>query len=153
MNHKAKIDIFEFNSDIKKVIKIIGSLDGSVTNERLLYLFNQNGIHENHAIEILTFLPIAFVRKMLPKINWRESYILQLSDKKQLTKYFSENQIYSIIESETNKYFENRAESDVILKIAGRSAEFKVINNLLLKNENADITQIKFTESIIIRNE
>ncbi|NAS29501.1 hypothetical protein GTQ40_00815 [Flavobacteriaceae bacterium R38] len=153
MNHKTDIDISEFHSDIKKAIKLIGGLDESPTDEKLLDLFNQNGINENHAIEILTFLPIAFVRKMLPKMDWRESYIEQLSDKKRRSKQFSENQFYSIIESETKIYFGNRPESEVILKIAGRSVEFKVINDLLLKNENADIAEIKFTENIIIRNE
>lgn len=153
MNHKTDIKISEFHSDVKKSIKLIASLNKSPKDEELLELFNENGINENHAFEILTFLPIAFVRKMLPKMNWRENYIEQLSDKKQQSKQFSENQFYSIIESETKVYFGNKPESEVILKIAGRSAEFKVINDLLLKNEKADITEIKFTENIIIRNE
>lgn len=153
MNYKTDIKISEFLSDVKKSIKLIGSLNESPKDEKLLDLLDQNGINENNAIEILTFLPIAFVRRMLPKINWRENYIEQLSDKKQRKKQFSENQFYSIIESETKNYFGNNPESEVIIKIAGRSAEFKVINDLLLKNKNADITEIKFTENIIIRNE
>ncbi|MFI2742728.1 hypothetical protein ACG2LH_08315 [Zhouia sp. PK063] len=152
MTNKTKIKTSEFHSNVKKSIKLIGSLEISPEDKKLLYLLNQNGIEENHAIEILTFLPIAFVRKMLPNINWQENYIELLSDKKQRTKRFSENQFYSIIESETKNYFRNKPESETIIKIAGRSAEFKVISDLLLKHENADITEIKFTKNVILRN-
>ncbi len=153
MNYKTDIKISEFHSDVKKSIKLIGSLNESLEDEKLLELLNQSGIKENDAIEILTFLPIAFVRKMLPEMNWPKNYVEQLSDKKQQKKEFSENQLYSIMEYETKNYFGNKPESDVVIKIAGRSAEFKVINDLLLKNVNADITEIRFTENVIIRNE
>ena len=43
------------------------------------------GIEEDSAIEIITFLPIAFVRKMLPNVNWLNNYTEYYSNKKQIT--------------------------------------------------------------------
>jgi len=153
VNYQTNIKSSEFRSDVRTSINLIGNLKESLDNEKLLDFLIQNGIKENNAIEIVIFLPIAFVRKILPNVNWREKYIEQLSDKKQRTKSFAENSFYKIIENETDNYYAGKSESEVILKIAGRSAEFKVINDLLLKNEKADISEIKFTENIIIRNE
>ena len=153
MNYQTNIKLSEFHSDVKKSINLIGSLMESPEDQKLLIFLTKNGIKENHAIEIVTFLPIAFVRRMLPNVNWHNKYIEQLSDKKQRTKSFAENSFYQIIKNETDNYYAENPESDVIIKIAGRSAEFKVINDLLLKNEKADITEIKLAENIIIRNE
>ncbi len=153
MDYLTNIKSSEFQSEVKTSINLIGNLNESLENEKLLNFLTQNGIKESNAMEIVIFLPIAFVRKMLPNVNWRENYIEQLSDKKQRTKSFAENSFYKIIENETDNYYAGKAESEVILKIAGRSAEFKVINDLLLKNEKVDISEIKLTENIIIRNE
>ncbi len=153
MDYLTNIKSSEFQSEVKTSINLIGNLNESLEDEKLLNFLTQNGIKESNAMEIVIFLPIAFVRKMLPNVNWRENYIELLSDKKQRTKSFAENSFYKIIENETDNYYAGKAESEVILKIAGRSAEFKVINDLLLKNEKVDISEIKLTENIIIRNE
>ncbi|WP_062062919.1 hypothetical protein [Aquimarina longa] len=152
MDYLTDIKSSEFQFDVKTSINLIGNLKENLEDEKLLNFLTQNGIKESNAIEIVIFLPIAFVRKMLPNVNWRENYIEQLSDKKQRTKSFAENSFYRIIEKETDNYYAGKAENEVILKIAGRSAEFKVINDLLLKNEKADIFEIKLKENIIVRN-
>ncbi|WP_075344635.1 hypothetical protein [Tenacibaculum agarivorans] len=153
MDYLTNIKLSEFQSEVKTSISLIGNLKESLEDEKLSSFLSQNGIKKSNAIEIVIFLPIAFVRKMLPNVNWPENYIEQLSDKKQRTKSFAENGFYKIIKKETDNYYAGKAESEVILKIAGRSAEFKVINDLLFKNEKADISKIKLTENIIIRNE
>ena len=152
MRNKENIIPTEFHSDVKKSIKLIENLN-SLENDELLKLLTLNGIEEDSAIEIITFLPIAFVRKMLPNVNWRNNYIEYFSDKKQKMKSFAENELYKIIELETENYYSGNPKSENIIKIAGRSAEFKVINDLLLKNENADISEIKLTENVITRTE
>ena len=153
MRNKENISPTEFHSDVKKSIKLIENSINSLENDELLNLLTQNGIDENSALEIITFLPIAFVRKMLPNVNWRKNYIEYFSDKKQKTKSFAENELYKIIELETENYYNGNPESENIIKIAGRSAEFQVINDLLLKNENANISEIKLTENVITRTE
>ena len=97
MDYQTNIKLSEFQSDVKTSINLIGNLKESLEDEKLLNFLTQKGIKENNAIEIVIFLPIAFVRKMLPNVNWRENYIEQLSDKKQRTKSFTENILYKII--------------------------------------------------------
>jgi hypothetical protein len=144
--------LVEFQSDVKKSIHLIGNSKKNFENNELVNFLIQNGIKKENAIEIIVFLPIAFVRKMLPTVNWRKNYVEHISDKKQITKSYAENELYKIIKIETENYYAENPESDIIIEIAGRSAEFKVINDFLLENDKADISKIKFTESIIIKN-
>ncbi|MEL0645359.1 hypothetical protein V6251_13280 [Olleya sp. Ti.3.14] len=153
MEDKKYITLSEFHSDVKKSINLIGNSTKSLENNELLNLLTQNGIEENNAVEIIIFLPIAFVRKMLPNINWRKNYIEQYSDRKQITKNFSDNEQYGIIEKETESYYNRNPKSETILNIAGRSAEFRAINELLLKDDKANISDINLTENIILRTE
>lgn len=144
--------LIEFQSDVKKSIHLIGNSNKNFENDELVNFLTQNGIVKKNAIEITIFLPIAFVRKMLPTVNWRKNYVEHISDKKKITKSYAENELYKIIKIETENYYAENPESDIIIKIAGRSAEFKVINDFLLENDKADITEIKFTKSIIFKN-
>lgn len=151
MENKENIIVSEFRSDVKKSINLIGHLTKSLENNELLILLTQNGIEENNAIEIVIFLPIAFVRKMLPNINWRKNYIEQYSEHKRIPKNFADNDLYQIMERETENYYNNNPNSETILNIAGRSAEFQAINKVLLKDDKANISDIKLTETIILR--
>jgi hypothetical protein len=153
LEDKKYITLSEFHSDVKKSINLIGNSTNSIENDELLNLLTQNGIEENNAVEIIIFLPIAFVRKMLPNINWKKNYIEQYSDRKQITKNFSDNEQYGIIEKETESYCNRNPKSETILNIAGRSAEFRSINELLLKDDKTNISDIKLTENIILRAE
>jgi hypothetical protein len=56
-----------------------------------------------------------------------------------------------IIWEVVNNYFKDSPDSNSIIKIAGRSAEFQVINKLLLDNPNTKLEEIKLTNSIIVR--
>lgn len=146
----------EFHSCVKKSINLIGNSTKNLDNNELLNLLTRNGITENDAIEIITFLPIAFVRKMLPNVNWRDNYIEHYSDQKKILKSFADNndnKLFAIIEQETEDYCSRNPNSQVIMNIAGRSAEFKAINELLLKDDKANISDIKLTESVILRTE
>ncbi len=143
----------EFKSDVKKSINLIGNSTKNISNNELLNLLTQNGIEENNAIEIITFLPIAFVRRMLPNVNWRKNYIEHYSGQKRISKSFIDNEQFEIMEYETKDYCSRNPKSEIILNIAGRSAEFRVINELMLKDDNVNISDIKLTETIILRTE
>ena len=138
----------EFESDIKKSIEIIGN-SKSLENDELLSLLKQNGIEENNGIEIITFLPIAFVRKWLADLDWPNTYLEQYSDSKRISKRFSDNPQYLEMEKIVDYYWNDKPNNDVIVNIAGRSAEFNAINKLL--NDGGKLTDIKLTETIIIR--
>jgi len=138
----------EFESDIKKSIEIIGN-SKSLENDELLTLLKRNGIEENNGIEIITFLPIAFVRKWLADLDWPNTYLEQYSGSKRISKRFSDNPQYLEMEKIVDHYWNDKPNNDVIVKIAGRSAEFNAINKLL--NDGGKLTDIKLTETIIIR--
>ncbi|KAA1241004.1 hypothetical protein [Aquimarina sp. RZ0] len=138
----------DFNSDVKKAIDIIGSAK-SLENDELLTLLTRNGIEENNAIEIITFLPIAFVRKWLADLDWPKTYLEHYSDSKRLSKRFSDNHQYLTMEEIVDHYWNDNPNNDVIVNIAGRSAEFNAINQLL--NDGGKMTDIRMTETVIIR--
>tara|TARA_R110002096_G_C14608788_1_gene723264 strand:+ start:1546 stop:2007 length:462 start_codon:yes stop_codon:yes gene_type:complete len=151
LRNKENKKLAEFDSDVKKSIRLIGNSTKNLEDNELLNLLTQNGIEENNAIEIITFLPIAFVRKMLPNVNWRNNYIEHYSNQKRISKNFSGNEQYGIMEKETENYCNGNPKNEAILNIAGRSAEFQAINELLLKDDKANISDIKLTETIILR--
>ena len=51
----------------------------------------------------------------------------------------------------TQDYFTTKPEKETVMKIAGRSAEYHAMNQLLLENPTARIEDIKLTETVIIR--
>ena len=138
----------DFDSEVKKAINIIGR-EKSLENDDLLTLLNQNGIEENNGIEIITFLPIAFVRKWLADVDWPKTYLEQYSDSKRISKRFSDNHQYLTMEKIVDHYWNDKPNNDVIVNIAGRSAEFNAINQLL--NDGGKMADIKMTETVIIR--
>ncbi len=138
----------DFDSDIKKAIEIIGN-SKSLENDELLALLKRNGIEENDGIEIITFLPIAFVRKWLADVDWPKTYLEQYSDSKRISKRFSNNHQYLTMEEIVDLYWNDKPNNDIIVNIAGRSAEFNAINKLL--NDGGKMADIKMTETVIIR--
>jgi hypothetical protein len=137
-----------FNSDVKKAIDIIGN-QKSLENDELLTLLTQNGIEENNGIEIIIFLPIAFVRRWLTDLDWPKTYLEYYSESKKVSKRFSNNKQYIIIERITENYWNDNPNNDVVINIAGRSSEFNVINQLL--QDGGKLTDIKLTETAIMR--
>ncbi|WP_042501803.1 hypothetical protein [Algibacter lectus] len=138
----------DFDSDVKKSIDIIGS-EKSLENDELLTLLTRNGIEENSGIEIITFLPIVFVRKWLADVDWPKTYLEQYSDSKRISKRFSDNHQYLTMEKIVDHYWNDKPNNDIIVNIAGRSAEFNAINQLL--NDGGKMSDIKMTETVIIR--
>ena len=141
----------KFRSDVRKSIDIIGGSPEDLENGKIVSLLTQNGIKKSNALEIITLLPIAFVRRMLQNVNWPKTYIEKVSSKN-TRKLYKNNDLFIITERETDIYFNENPKSEILINICGRSAEFKAINELLLKNDNADISEIKLTETVIIRS-
>lgn len=130
-----------FNLWVKKSIGLLGSLGKLMDNESASDFLISHGIPENEAIEIVLFVPIAFCRKLLPKVKWPQEYI-EVKNHNQVEKLFSDNPRYLIIEAEVNTYWGTNPKKEVILNIAGRSAEFKAINDLLLKGGQLEDIQM-----------
>ena len=149
--HSQNVLSPEFPANVKKAILLLASAATSPTDEDFLKSLADSGISDKEATEILLFLPIAFVRHLLPNLKWHDTYNEFVTDKKHLEKKYSETDSFQIIWDVTNNYFKNSPAPDSIIKIAGRSAEFHVINKLLLDNEDINIDEIKITKTTIIR--
>lgn len=142
-----------FRDQVRKAIQLLGQSEGSLDDKEVLQLFIDNGMTSQEAEEIMLFLPIAFVRKMLPNMKWSETYIEIIGQKRgnEEQKYFK-TKSFVIIWEETNHYYNNAPEKSTILKIAGRSAEFHVINKLLLAHPGMKAEEVKSTKTAIIRS-
>ncbi|CAL2061818.1 hypothetical protein [Tenacibaculum sp. 190524A05c] len=141
----------EFRDYVLTTIKLIGNLDKEIEIKELIELLISNNIPKKEAQEITIFLPIAFCRKMLSQVNWLPYYIDFYSESKTVRKKFLKNKRYKVIDEVTSTYFDVSTNSNLILKIASLSAEFNAINNLLTKNPDANLEEIKLTPTYIVR--
>jgi hypothetical protein len=123
----------------------------SLSDAELFDAFMKNGIPKDDATEILLFLPIAFVRQMLPGLQWLRGYTEIDGHKNQVQKRYADSGVYQIIFSIAEKYIQTSPGTDNIIKLAGRSAEFHAIITLLLDNPNTKLDEIKLTETFIVR--
>lgn len=116
--------------------------NGQLEDEEVVKLFCMNSIPRDEAIELLLFLPDAFCRHMLPQIDWPSYYVEFVSQEKQIQIQYSENPRFLAIQEAMASYLAGDFTQADFLKIAGRSASFKALNQLLLaggKLENAEV--------------
>ena len=109
---------YNFEADVIKSIEIIGNAAKSLDNEDLLSLLIKKGIKRENAFEIIIFLPVAFIRRWLNNIDWPLTYIDYYSENNKITKRYSENHQYVVIENEVEKYWNNNPKKDFIINIA-----------------------------------
>lgn len=138
----------ELTFKIELAIEILAKIKENADYDDIINAFEVNGITKDLGINIYLFLPIVFCRKMLPKVKFPLEYYEQTDNGKLTKKSYKENDIYNIIELQANRYFSNNPESNVILKISSFSAEFKAINELLLKGKSLE--DIRLTETTIL---
>ena len=139
----------DFARKVQKAITLLGDNESSLDDEKVLKLFNENGIDDKEAIEILLFLPITFVRHWLPNLKWHDTYCELINDKKQIERKYSETKSFQIIWEVTKNYFQNSPKADTIIKIGGRSSEFHAINQLL--NDGGKFENIELAQTVIVR--
>lgn len=139
----------EFRNWVRKSIQIIGEDLQERENEALQKYLIQKGIPASEAGEIIIFLPTAFCRKLLPELNWLPEYYDYYSESKKVKRKYQDNHRYLIIEEETEKYWEETPNNEAILRMAGRSAEFGAINQLL--NAGGKLEDIELARSYVIR--
>ena len=141
----------DFDRLVRQAITLVEQSDQVNTDEEFLNYLTKNEIEYTSAVEILLFLPIAFVRQWLPTAEWQDTYIEYIDQKKQIEKKYSETKAYQIIWNVTTEYFANNPDRNTVLKIGGRSAEFNVINKFLLNNPNSKLEELELSQTFIIR--
>jgi len=134
---------------IKSAIDVLIRMDENPSSDEILGAFNFYGIKDELGKELYVFLPIAFCRLMLPEVKFPKHYIEKDIDGNETRKKFKDNLLYNEIIHATKEYFSNSPKSDQIIKIAGLSAEFSAINQLL--KDSINMENIKLTEMIIVK--
>jgi hypothetical protein len=134
---------------VRKSIPIIGTTGKTMHDSELIQLLTSEGVPEQEAIEIVLFLPVAFTRALIPNVQWKDYYIDYYAKNKQRERLYRENPRYLIFESETHHFFNSGPDSELVLNVAGRSAELKAVNKLLL--DGSKIEDIVVTASYVIR--
>jgi len=135
--------------NIRKAIAILTQMSGRETNAEVLEEFHKNGIQEPEASTIHLFLPVAGCRRLLPNMAWADDYQIQYrSDAKTVSKKWSKTPAYCAVLQEVDRFFATRPGNEKVLKIASRSAEFRAINDLLLRGSKLE--DLKLTPQVVV---
>ena len=146
VNKQRNIDLVskDFRDNVRYAIEILTNLNGSSSEDEVLDAFYNHGIDIIDAKNINVFLPIAFCRRLLPNLKFKDEYFESEANVRTLKKRrFSKTEPYLMVWEEVSKYFSNAPQKGTILKIAGRASEFHVINHLL--SVGGKMEDIKFT--------
>ena len=138
-----------FNELTKRAIELIGRDSGGMENEQLHEHLIANGISSFEAGEFIIFLPTVFCRKLLPELDWPLSYVDCYSEKRKIKRRYLDNIRYVVMQEETEKYWKAAPNNKWVLNIAGRSAEFNAINQLL--NNGGKLEDVRLTELYVVR--
>ncbi|HWJ26920.1 MAG TPA: hypothetical protein VNS32_10290 [Flavisolibacter sp.] len=149
-SHQPKLSP-DFSVKVEKAIHLLVNANSNLDDQQFIKLLVDNGIDKPEAIEILLFLPIAFVRQWLTDVKWLDTYIEYINERKQIKHIFRETASYMIISKVVKTYFQSSPSGDVVLKIGGRSAEFHAMNQLLNKYPRAELHEIELSPTIITR--
>lgn len=95
----------DFDQLVWKAIALMKNSDNVNSDEQLLKCLTSNEIDYTSAIEIILFLPIAFIRHWIPSAKWPDTYIEFINEKKQVEKEYSKTKSYQIISNVTSEYF------------------------------------------------
>lgn len=122
------------------------NIDINENDEKIISKFIEKRIPEKYAKLLLVYLPIILTRKIFDKINFPDEYI-EMNENLEISRKFSGNNFYMVLKSALDIYIIRKMKKDLIIKIAGRSAEFKILNQFLLEGkEMNDLQNIRFTK-------
>ena len=140
----------EFPRYTQQAIRLITESNGQLQDEQILSLFEKNGIPPKEAVELLLFLPQAFCRHLLSEVNWPDYYLEYVSEVKSIKHFYADNKRYAVILSALQAYVAGEFMKADYYKIAGRSASFHSLNQLLLDNPGRKLAEAIVSPEIII---
>ncbi|WP_375418751.1 hypothetical protein [uncultured Hymenobacter sp.] len=139
----------DYPSYIRNAVTVVTNTNGQLEDEELINLFVENGIPRNEATELLLFLPTAFCRHLLPLVDWPTYYCEQTASNKNIKIEYADNPRFVAIQNVTAETYASVFEQGNVVKIAGRSASFKAINNLL--NDGGRLEDVAVSPEYVIR--
>lgn len=106
----------QFAIHVGKAIALFYEIDSKQNDEELFAMLRALEIPEYHAKEILIFLPIVFVRCLLPQVKWHDTFIEIKTNSKEVERKYSEVIAFNVILEETKKCFASNPKPEAIIK-------------------------------------
>jgi hypothetical protein len=132
-----KIDILE---QTFKALAVFENLDRNAEEAKILLHLKESKFIENEkAYFLYIFIPIIMFRKMMngKQVYFSDQFIIDHDGKTEIFNY-NEYPLFKQIKAGVELYVSKGVSPTLILKIAGRSPEFKALNDLLLQGHEMD---------------
>ncbi|PHR35232.1 MAG: hypothetical protein COA38_02785 [Fluviicola sp.] len=139
----------QFSNSIQAIIAQIDKIDSAIDDDGFYDIIQKNTSNSFESNEIYIFLPIAFIKAWIPLIEWKDEYFEQEKNGSKTSKKYNNNEAYLKINELVEQYFNVNPKRNSIIQIAGRSAEFHAINQLL--NDGGAIEDVKIVTTTILR--
>ena len=133
--------------EVFTAIKIWGNEGFETELEKIRDLFLGAGISEKSSIDLVIFLPTAFVMNLLSDVDYPDYYIEINQSGKSTEKRFDLNESFMTIWKATQQYFASEPDRDTILKISIKSSEFHAINKAL--EDGAELEDLQLSPPVI----
>lgn len=130
--------VFTFEQ-LFKVFALLAQDDISKKEDREVVelLKSKVKLSESEAFWLVVFIPIILTRRLLiDKFEFPDYYIL--GDVNGEKKRYVENEIYRLVNESLSYILDQGVDKELILKVAGRSAELRAINQLMLNGNEMD---------------
>lgn len=145
-----------FKYHVVKAIQLLTAFEGALDDADAFNLLVSHAIDASDAKEILAFMPTAFIRYVLPKVQWPDTFLEyekfpNESQPQPVKKRYDETPSYLIIQELTRDSFANPPDSNGVLKIAFRSAEYNLMNPVLNNDPDLKPEEIQFSDMVVNR--
>lgn len=130
--------------DISRAIKIF-LLNPEADDKPMLSILEDHGIPNKSANYLVLYIPLAFSRIVCKDlaVNFTNEYVEHYQDGKTETGSLSNNEMFLQVQKCSEQIISEGIGSDSILNIAGRSHEFKLVNDAL--NKGIELSKVKFS--------
>ncbi len=127
---------------VKKAIEIFENATSQLSEKELYILFMESEFFENEEYYYLVFIPLIVTKLAYPEVQFSEMYYENINGVIKQG-FFMDNFLYNNIYKELLNITEKEGISgNLVLKIVGRSGEFQLLNDVLLK-ENLNLSDLK----------
>jgi hypothetical protein len=127
---------------VKKAIEIFENATSQLSEKELYILFMESEFFENEEYYYLVFIPLIVTKLAYPEVQFSEMYYENINGVIKQG-FFMDNILYNNIYKELLNITEKEGISgNLVLKIVGRSGEFQLLNDVLLK-KNLNLSDLK----------
>lgn len=132
------------NKYISQAIEVF-SKNANVEDRPMLDILKNNNIPNNIAILLLFYIPLAFSRIVCKHLDvqFSDEFVEHYNNGITRTGILSQNQLFRQVYLFVENVMNGGIDSDSILSIAGRSHEFKLVNDAL--NKGFEAKDLKFS--------